>query len=174
MQSENQLKNLKPFDENQDREEAKKNGRKGGVASGIARRKKAAARKAFAEVMAIVPTFDPRNEKDARTIRSLEKYGITDLESVDLQLLSALSLMNKATTGHTGAIRLMMEIVGEDAASQIQKQKLALDRERLALERERLALERERMERENSASCEKSCAKIILAADGGIEVHDGT
>ena len=144
MQSENQLKNLKPFDENQDREEAKKNGKKGGVASGIARRKKAAARKAFAEVMSIVPKFDPRNEKDARTIRSLEKYGITDLESVDLQLLSALSLMNKATAGDTGAIRLMMEIVGEDATSQIQKEKVAIERERLALERERFEFEKKK------------------------------
>ena len=32
--------NLRPFDSNQDREEAKKNGRKGGIASGEARRAK--------------------------------------------------------------------------------------------------------------------------------------
>lgn len=39
-QSKAQLNNLKPLDSNQSREEAKKNGRKGGIASGKAKRQK--------------------------------------------------------------------------------------------------------------------------------------
>ncbi len=39
-QSKAQLDNLKPLDSNQSREEAKKNGRKGGIASGKAKRQK--------------------------------------------------------------------------------------------------------------------------------------
>ena len=150
--TEKQIANLKPFDGNRSREEAQKNGRKGGIASGEARRKKAAAKKAFSEVLGIVPNFDPNNVKDAKTIQILKKYGIgeDDLKNVDLQLLAALALANKAVSGNTGAIRLIMEIVGEDAASQMHKQKMAAERKRLQIERERLELERQRLELERA------------------------
>lgn len=43
--------NLIPFTSDQDREEAKKNGRKGGVASGLARREKATMKKVLLEML---------------------------------------------------------------------------------------------------------------------------
>ena len=44
--------NLKPFTSDQSREEAARNGRKGGIASGKARRKKRLMREAFEELLA--------------------------------------------------------------------------------------------------------------------------
>ena len=64
------------------------------------------------------------------------------------------------------ASQILLEITGNDVKSV----NAAEDHK---IQRERLAFERERMERENPTSGEESCAKIILAADGGIEVDDG-
>ena len=53
-------------------EEAARNGRKGGIKSGITRRRKGASRKYLKELLAMTPCL---NEKD---MKLLEKMGVTD------------------------------------------------------------------------------------------------
>ena len=60
--------NLKPFTSDQSREEAKKNGAKGGVASGIARKKKRALKDTIEMIM--------RLGVDDNTKRILEQLGV--------------------------------------------------------------------------------------------------
>lgn len=66
----NKLDNLIPFTSDQDREEAKKNGRKGGVASGEARRKKATMLSVLAKVL------DEKDEETGLTHRELATLGL--------------------------------------------------------------------------------------------------
>ena len=62
--------NLIPFTSDQDREEAKKNGKKGGVASGIARREKATMLQTLEKLL------DETNEKSGKTYKELATLGL--------------------------------------------------------------------------------------------------
>ena len=66
----NKLDNLIPFTSNQDREEAKKNGIKGGIASGEARRKKATMLSTLEKLL------DETNQKTGKTYRELATLGL--------------------------------------------------------------------------------------------------
>lgn len=69
----NKLDNLKPFTSDQNREEAKKNGKKGGVASGEARRKKATMISVLEKMLDDVPTKD---NEGGLTNRELATLGL--------------------------------------------------------------------------------------------------
>ena len=62
--------NLIPFTSDQDREEAKKNGKRGGVASGIARREKATMLQTLEKLL------DETNEKSGKTYKELATLGL--------------------------------------------------------------------------------------------------
>ena len=94
--------NLKPFTSDQSREEAVKNGAKGGIASGAARRQ----RKSTAE---LVKAFLTSNlNKDERTAL-LKNYS--ELEAGDATVLASLvaSLIKSAAKGNTKAWKLLLE-----------------------------------------------------------------
>lgn len=104
------------------------------------------------------------------TIRQLKQLGL-NTESPDLQTL-ILARIGSMAIGKDSrlalrATQMLLEIAGNDVRSLI----AAEDHE---IQRERLAFERERMERDNPINREEECSKIIIAADGGIEVDDGT
>lgn len=66
--------NLKPFTSEQNREEAAKNGRKGGKASGVARRKRKAMREAFEELLNRKYTNSQGQEVDGVTLLCLKQF----------------------------------------------------------------------------------------------------
>lgn len=82
--------NLIPFTSEQSREEAKKNGRKGGIASGEARRKKATM------LSVLEKTLDQTNSK-----------GLTYRE------LATLGLIKGAMNGKVENYKFIMELMGE-------------------------------------------------------------
>lgn len=65
-----QDENLKPFTSEQSREEAEKNGKKGGIASGKARRQKKALRETMEEMLKVAL-------KDERLLETYGKFGFT-------------------------------------------------------------------------------------------------
>lgn len=82
--------NLKPFTSNQSREEAVKNGQKGGKASGDSKRKK----KAFKN--ALIALLETEN-KDGKTYQDAVVVG----------------LVRRSATGDPRAIELLLRIIGE-------------------------------------------------------------
>lgn len=94
-------KNLKPKDSNQSRDEAKKNGKKGGIASGIARRKKKTMRELLEIAMSEVVENPRTGEKKTRD------------EWV------AAAIAQKAMKGDVAAYRTIAEMLGENAPLKI-------------------------------------------------------
>ena len=86
--------NLKPFDSNQSREEAKKNGRKGGIKSGEVRR----ARKTLKEELLLL------------------------LESGNTQNKISLALIQKALKGNIKAFEVIRDTIGEKQSDKIETQ----------------------------------------------------
>ena len=127
--------NLKPFTSDQDREEAAKNGKKGGVASGVARRRKATLKKTLEQLMAMEPSADARE--------AVESAGI-DLEEMTNFSVIAVSAMTKAMSGDVAAMRFIADVTGAYTMTEQEKHKARIEKEKLQLERERLEMERER------------------------------
>lgn len=116
--------NLKPFTSDQSREEAKKNGAKGGVASGIARKRKRALKDTIEMIM--------RLGVDDNTKRILEQLGVEEKDqSVQTAIVVAQAM--KAMRGDTKAADYLGKYASADP-------RIFLEQERLALERERLAM----------------------------------
>lgn len=121
-------KNLKPFTSDQSREEAAKNGKKGGVASGVAKRKKASLKKAIASVLSL--------KVDDSTAAQLSKLGIEDDEQiVQTSIIVAQAL--KAMRGDTKAADFLVRNSGDNPQIEIEKERLKLEKERLALAKSR-------------------------------------
>lgn len=99
--------NLVPFDSNQSREEAKKNGAKGGRASGESRRRKKSLREA-AELYLSLPVADKR------AWNKLARDGV-DPEDVDNQMAIIAGLTIKAVKGDAKAAKLLFELVGDQS-----------------------------------------------------------
>lgn len=97
--------NLTPFTENQSREEAMKNGKKGGIASGIAKRE----RKAMKEQMLMLLSLPL---KDGKTKQSLEQMGI-DTSQINNQMAVVASTYMQALKGNMNAVNVIREIIGE-------------------------------------------------------------
>ena len=102
-------------------------------------------------------------------IKQLKQLGLEadnpDLQTLILARIGAMAI-GKDSRIALQAAQMLLEITGNDVKS------IIADKDH-KIQKKRLALERERMERENSPVGEEACAKIILAADGGIEVDDG-
>ena len=86
--------NLKPFTSEQNREEAVKNGRKGGIASGESKREKKSLKNALLALLEAKHT-----NKKGQTLTGYE--------------IVATGLMNKASKGGEGATKLISELIGE-------------------------------------------------------------
>ena len=115
--------NLKPFTSDQSREEAKKNGAKGGVASGIARKKKRALKNTIEMIM--------RLGVDANTQAILTQLGVPE-EDQSVQTAIVVAQAMKAMRGDTKAADYLGKYSSADP-------RIFLEQERIALERERIA-----------------------------------
>ena len=115
--------NLKPFTSDQSREEAKKNGAKGGVASGIARKKKRALKNTIEMIM--------RLGVDANTKQILTQLGVPE-EDQSVQTAIVVAQALKAMRGDTKAADYLGKYSSADP-------RIFLEQERIALERERIA-----------------------------------
>ena len=117
-------KNLIPV---QSGSEAREKGRRGGKASGVARRRKRDARKIMGEILKSVPVMDKETKKN------LDKLGIQgtgkNKDRYDLEMIATAALMQKAMRGDVKAYRLILEIMGEDARSRAAADRLELERE---------------------------------------------
>ena len=87
--------NLTPFTSDQNREEAAKNGRKGGVASGEARR----AKRTMAELARMIGN----TKADAKDRKKLEKLGVLDEDATNTAVITG-ALFGKAKSGDVNAI----------------------------------------------------------------------
>lgn len=97
--------NLRPFTSDQDREEAKKNGIKGGKASGLARRQKRTLR----ELAEIVGSMEVKNPK---TRAIMQAAGFADDQMTnDMAMMMGLQL--KAQNGDPSAAKLLAEMRGQ-------------------------------------------------------------
>lgn len=101
----NNKDNLKQFTSEQSRDEAVKNGKKGGVASGIARRERKALREQF-EILLSLPL------KDKEIKKKLKKLGITT-DEMDNQMAMVISMWNKALHGDIKAFNSIRDLLGE-------------------------------------------------------------
>jgi hypothetical protein len=84
--------NLIPFTSDQDREEAKKNGKKGGVASGLARREKATMKKVLMDML------DEIGDKE---------------NNLTYRQLTTLGLLKGAIQGNATNYKTILEAIGE-------------------------------------------------------------
>lgn len=127
------LDNLAPFTSDQSREEAVKNGRKGGIASGEARRRKKDLKKIMKRLMEQKPT--PENQE------FLRDAGVSEDDMSNYAMVAVGALL-KAASGDVGAMRFIADMTG--TMSDRDRQKSRIEKERLELEREKLDLEKEK------------------------------
>ena len=111
--------NLIPFTSEQSREEAKKNGRKGGIASGEARRK----RKAFKEQIDYflsLPFPDMTDNNGNKIKDAFKNFGIEE-EEIDNQMAMILSMWkNVIKRGDVSAFTALRDTVGEKPSDKIE------------------------------------------------------
>ena len=117
-------KNLKPFTSEQSREEAAKNGKKGGIASGKAKREKNAARKYLMEMLAWKP------QMTADMIRRIKALGgDPDMPDITLERLTMLAMIQKSNKGDVRAAEFLLEMIGEDPRTVLEEKRLKLEKE---------------------------------------------
>lgn len=121
-------KNLKPFSSDQSREEAAKNGKKGGIASGESKRRKKALKKTIESVLNL--------DVDAATKGILEQLGV-DPSDQSIQTAIVVGQALKAMRGDTKAADFIAKYMGGDPKLDIEKERLKLERERLRILEER-------------------------------------
>ena len=100
-------KNLIPYSERSENE-ARENGRKGGIASGESRRK----RKLLKDSMNALLELPVSSTKE---YNALIKMGL-DIEDIDNSQLIVLALFNRAKSGDVAAIKELRNLIGEDSS----------------------------------------------------------
>lgn len=98
--------NLIPFTSEQNREEAKRNGQKGGKKSGEVRRQ----RKAMKEQMEMLLSLPFKQEKQLKFMKSL---GIKE-EEIDNQMALMVAMYAKALKGDVQAFNSIREVTQDD------------------------------------------------------------
>lgn len=99
--------NLIFFTSDQNREEAAKNGRKGGVASGQARREKKETKKILQDLLSL-------DAKDNVLFKKLaEKTGLTSDKSIH-EVFAMICLLNSAKKGDLGDLEQLTKLLGEN------------------------------------------------------------
>ncbi len=114
--------NLIPMDQRSE-SEAREMGRKGGIASGAARRRKRALKEA-ADIYLALPVSDKRKWN------RLARKGL-DPGEIDNQMAMIVGLTEAATEGDSRAGRLIVDILGEDGKADPAEDQLTTARELL-------------------------------------------
>ena len=106
-------KNLMPIQEvnsNRTREQHSEDSRKGGVASGISRRRKRSLKEA-ADLYLSLPV------SDRKMWNKISRRGV-DPEDIDNQMAMIIGLTMAATAGDAKAAKIIVDLLGEDAHSE--------------------------------------------------------
>ena len=106
-------KNLMPIQEvnsNRTREQHSEDSRKGGVASGISRRRKRSLKEA-ADLYLSLPV------SDRKMWNKISRRGV-DPEDIDNQMAMIIGLTIAATAGDAKAAKIIVDLLGEDAHSE--------------------------------------------------------
>lgn len=103
-------------------EEAREKGRNGGIASGIARRRKRDARKIMLQVLQSMPKLDKK------TVNNLHQLGImgegSQKNKYDIEIIMAAAIAQKAMKGDVRAFNAILQTIGEDSRSRIIRESL--------------------------------------------------
>ena len=99
--------NLIPFTSDQNREEAKRNGRKGGIASGAARRANREARETAKLVLDFKPDLPPQ------MLDTMRRMGLRKNVNPDMRYIATLAIMQKAMKGDMACYKFLIEMAGE-------------------------------------------------------------
>ncbi len=111
--------NLIPFTSNQDREEAKKNGHKGGIASGKARREKRKMRERV-EFLLSLPFPDNLTSQNGKNIKeTMKSLGIED-EDLDNGMAVTIAMYNEALKGNVKASTFLRDTSGEKPIDKVE------------------------------------------------------
>ena len=106
-------KNLMPIQEvnsNRTREQHSEDSRKGGVASGVSRRRKKSLKEA-ADLYLSLPV------SDRKMWNKISRRGV-DPEDIDNQMAMIIGLTMAATAGDAKAAKVIVDLLGEDAHSE--------------------------------------------------------
>ena len=98
--------NLKPFTSNQSREEAKKNGTKGGQKSGEIRRQRKAMKKQF-EMLLTLPF------KQTKQLNFIKELGLNE-DEIDNQMALVVAMYGKALKGDVHAFNAIREVTQDN------------------------------------------------------------
>jgi hypothetical protein len=131
-------KNLTPFTSEQSREEAVKNGRKGGQASGAAKRRKKAMRQAAAMLLNTPLSANTQTKLMATIKELLGIFGYSE-ESATYQDALLAGIMLEAMKGDVRAAEFIRDTAGESPALDIRRQELKLRKDELKFKREQQA-----------------------------------
>lgn len=121
-------KNLIPFDE-RSVNEARENGRKGGINSGKSRRRKRSMKEAMNLLLDL-----PVSEENKKQLQLL---GI-DEKDANNQMMMMVAAFREAVSGNTQAMSFIAGITGSYAMSETDKQKIKIEKERLKIEKAKL------------------------------------
>ena len=99
--------NLRPFTSEQSREEAVKNGQKGGIASGKARREKKTIQKILADLL------DSEIKDNPQFAKLASKMGVESDKSVK-DIFTMVCLLNSVKSGNLGDLERLSKLLGED------------------------------------------------------------
>lgn len=102
--------NLIPFTSEQNREEAKKNGRKGGIASGKARRERKALNQTINELFAM-----PLKNGSTDELEKIQSLAAVKGKNITVQEAVILAQIQKALKGNQGSARLLLELLSDNA-----------------------------------------------------------
>lgn len=120
--------NLIPFDK-RSVNEARESGKKGGIKSGQARRKKKSMKQAMNLLLSL-----PVSDENAQRLAQL---GI-DVDDADNQMLMMVSMMQRAIKGNATAAQFIANITGSTAMTEAEREKIKLEKKRLKLEEAKL------------------------------------
>ena len=116
-------------------EEAKERGRNGGIASGIARRKKRDMKSAAKALLDMPISFN--NVEDG-----MKQMGIFE-DDLTNQMAVMVSMFKEAMSGNVRAAEFLRETVGTGAGGLERDERLALDKKRFAMEEKRFKMEQD-------------------------------
>lgn len=100
--------NLIPFTSDQSREEAKKNGSKGGIASGKARREK----KMFRETLETILSM-PMKNGEGMDVEDIQNFASIKGQNISVQDAILISQVQKAMKGDTRAAEYVRDTIGQ-------------------------------------------------------------
>lgn len=130
-------KNLTPFTSEQSREEAVKNGKKGGIASGVSRRRKSTMRKVVREMLGACLNSDASEFVELVRPRLLA-LGV-DVEGATYQDVLLAGIMVKAMKGDVRAAEFIRDVSGDSPYLEIKQQELKLRKAELRFKQEQEA-----------------------------------